>query len=773
MDPILIWNEGLPADHPNAEPLRVYLTNRGLTIENVPNVLRMHQSLTYYNDERKAVGRFPCVLLQVSDDEGNHVATHRIYITPEGKKAPVENPKKLTGFSERAAIRFDSADENLSISEGPETGLAIREALGLPTWCAISAGNMKNISVPSSVKFLHIWSDRDNAGIWAGVQLALRNFGLRAVFLHIPTNEINKEQKAVDYLDVLKEFGKTMINKDFQEAKEFEPGDSLQFIDKNSHFSRIEECIKGIVSATKVGNLDKTAQAFLRSQMLRRLKEVGIPEAKDIVKAAFSELHQTEELSRGGMILFSEPEPYQEFVTGAPLLDELRLFYQKYVAASDIYLDIQALWTLHTYVFDFFETSPYLLITSPEMRCGKSRLIDLHLAVDYRSLSTANITAAALFRTIEKFRPTLLIDEADTFLKQNEEIRGVINAGHQKGGAHVIRTVGEENDPRRFSVWCPKVIAMIGKPPATIEDRAITIKMRRKTKDEKVARFRRKLVEEEAEILRRKIARWASDNLASLNPDPEIHEDLNDREVDIWIPLLSIADACSGTWPERARRAALTSEGSLKKDTDAPDSIGILLLADVRGIFRSSNQDSLSSNDLVQKLQELEERPWRDWGKHGKGITPNTLAGLLRNYEIASKDIRFGIKVLKGYDQIDFKDAWRRYLDPQQGQQTATEADFNHFYQGQRGNNVAPAKNSEEPPQSSIVADVADRNPCSAHKLKTCFGCCGTLFYGPTEVCAACNPPLNGISVSAICEMCGCILATENINNPPVTGLFD
>jgi putative DNA primase/helicase len=83
-----------------------------------------------------------------------------------------------------------------------------------------------------------------------------------------------------------------------------------------------------------------------------------------------------------------------------------------------------ALWTLHTHVLDAFQISPRLAITSPEKRCGKTTALDVVYSLAPRPLSTSNTSAAAIFRTIEAARPTLLIDEADTFLTSSEEIRG-------------------------------------------------------------------------------------------------------------------------------------------------------------------------------------------------------------------------------------------------------------------------------------------------------------------------------------------------------------
>jgi putative DNA primase/helicase len=70
-----------------------------------------------------------------------------------------------------------------------------------------------------------------------------------------------------------------------------------------------------------------------------------------------------------------------------------------------------------------------------------------------RALLSSNISPALLFRIVEKYSPTLLVDEADSFLRDKEELRGILNSGHTRDAAYVVRTVGDENEPRRFSTW--------------------------------------------------------------------------------------------------------------------------------------------------------------------------------------------------------------------------------------------------------------------------------------------------------------------------------
>ncbi len=194
----------------------------------------------------------------------------------------------------------------------------------------------------------------------------------------------------------------------------------------------------------------------------------------------------------GRSLDLSPPDPWPDPVDLAKLLNELESLFTKHLALPDHASEALALWVLHTYVADASFITPRLAITSPEKRCGKSTLLELVAAVTCKPLIASNITAPALFRTVEIARPTLFIDEADTFLRENEELRGVLNSGHGQSGS-VIRTVelNGEHEPRRFSTWCPVAIALIGELPGTLADRSITISMRRKGPGESKQRYRR------------------------------------------------------------------------------------------------------------------------------------------------------------------------------------------------------------------------------------------------------------------------------------------
>ena len=356
-----------------------------------------------------------------------------------------------------------------------------------------------------------------------------------------------------------------------------------------------------------------------------------------------------------------EAEPWPETVEGAALLDALAARFAHHVILPEHAAAALALWTLHTHCFEAADVSPLLLLTSPEKRCGKTTVLSLLTRLTCKPMPVSNTTAAALFRSVESWRPTLLIDEADSFMAEQEELRGIVNSGHTRSTAFVLRVEGEKHELRRFSTWCPKAIASIGRQAATIHDRSIVIKMRRRRPDETVSKLRGRTDAAEFLALARQCARWAADNLDGLSQaESAAPEGLDDRQADNWEPLISLADAAGGEWPAKARAAALALSGVT--EADEGDSTRILLLADIREVFAGILADRITTEALIDQLKQLAEHPWPTYDR-GKSITPRQLAKLLNSFEIKSRTIRLPDSTAKGYHRVDFADSFERYLE--------------------------------------------------------------------------------------------------------------
>jgi hypothetical protein len=346
------------------------------------------------------------------------------------------------------------------------------------------------------------------------------------------------------------------------------------------------------------------------------------------------------------------------------LLDEFAAVFETHIIMPEEGRYAAALWILHTYVFTAAMITPRLLIKSPQKRSGKTNLMTLLGAVVSRALVVANISASSVYRTVEEGRPTLLIDEADTFLPTNEELRGVLNAGYMRGG-QVIRAVGEDYEPRVFSCWCPVAIATIKSLADTIEDRSVAILLARRRKSEKVERLRVDRLMLLAPLAS-KAQRWADDHFAALETaDPEVPNELNDRAADCWRILLAIADVAGGEWPERARQASV----ALALANADIETHLTRLLGDLRDIFDDADKskgDELFSVEICRNLAQLEHRPWAEWGKQKKPITPVQMARLLAPLEIRPGDVYRIVAPgkpphhAKGYKRSQFDDAFER-----------------------------------------------------------------------------------------------------------------
>ena len=374
------------------------------------------------------------------------------------------------------------------------------------------------------------------------------------------------------------------------------------------------------------------------------------------------------------------PDQIEGDVDLGVLLNRVVAFLKRYVVFTNGSQAIAiALWVLHTHAFNAADSTPYLLITSPEKRSGKSRLLEILNLLVARGWHISGASEAVLFRKIEKDCPTLLLDESDaifaTYAEKTEPIRALINAGSRRNGK-VSRCVGKNHDVEDFSVFSPKCLAGIenGRLPETIRDRSIPIQLHRK-RNEIVEPFRYGKVKEETDHLSTEIASCASQNVERLHGwNPGLPEELNDRAAEGWEPLLAIAELAGEGWAHEAKTAAI----ALSADSDIEDdSFGVQLLADLQRIWKPDDLGyTLFSSDICDRLQGLEDSPWKAWGRSRKssGLDQRDLARFLRRYGIKPKTVRIGADTRKGYQFDQLEDAWTRYV-PESGKGEDAEAE--------------------------------------------------------------------------------------------------
>lgn len=408
--------------------------------------------------------------------------------------------------------------------------------------------------------------------------------------------------------------------------------------------------------------------------------------------------------------ILTNVEPWHEPVDGKCLLDELEKILNRFLVFSSSHESKAiALWILFSYCIDAADVAPILLVNSPEKRCGKSTLLSAVQRLVNCPLMASNITPAAMFRSIEKWRPTLMIDEADSFLPRNEELRGVINSGHTRDSAFVIRCVGDNNEPVKFNTWCAKVIAGIGQFAETIQDRAIIIQLRRKLASEKREKLHGNVHTLLFDELIKKCLRFANDNIPKLTAlKPQAPEELNDRAADNWQALFAIAQLAGNDWFQHAKNAALYLSGR----TQDSISLSTELLLDIKKIFASKKIDKISTEDLIAALCSNSERPWATLCKD-KPINPHKLSKMLNKYGVSSGTIRLSNDVTKkGYYLNSFSDAFSRYVHASQNDTTSQtlNCETSEAFEIRHKNEMCRTERTQNSISRGVCDIVTDKN---------------------------------------------------------------
>ncbi len=388
-------------------------------------------------------------------------------------------------------------------------------------------------------------------------------------------------------------------------------------------------------------------------------------------------------------------KPWPEAVNGSELLEEIRAKITAHVVLPKWGAEATTLWVPHTFAFRYRDITTYLGIESPEHRCGKSTLVTVLSKMTHRAVVSSNVSTPSLYRVVAQIQPTLFIDEADTFLVGNEELRGILNSSYHKETGFVLRAFNlplpsqADGDGEaaalearragpggvsagsvynrgilRFSCWCPKLIARIGALPTTLADRCIVLRLQRKTAAEPCERLRKF---DPGEV-KRKCLRFVLDHAAEIAAaEPEIPRELNDRAADIWEPLLVIADLAGGSWPERARNAAIAIGAASTESNPLA-----VLLFDAYLLFMMAKVERMFSYELVQQLNGYAGRPWKEL-RGGKPIDERWLARQFSPYGIRPRMMRINGAQARGYCREDIQDVVRRYVPKPEGRRLIDE----------------------------------------------------------------------------------------------------
>jgi hypothetical protein len=351
---------------------------------------------------------------------------------------------------------------------------------------------------------------------------------------------------------------------------------------------------------------------------------------------------------------------------GPAILRDVEDFLARYVVYPSEHARVaHVLWVAHAWLMDGWESTPRLAFLSPEPGSGKSRALEVTEHLVPRPIHAVNVSPAYLFRKVSDPAgpPTILFDEIDTVFgpkaKDNEDIRGLLNAGHRRGavaGRAVVK--GKVVETEELPAYCAVAMAGLDDLPDTLMTRSVVVRMRRRAPSESVEPWRARDGSAEARDLADQLAAWTCEVAGRIGqPWPEMPPGVTDRAADVWEALIAVADLAGDEWPDRARVAAVTVVTDAMGDRP---SLGVQLLSDLWEIFQEEGVTGLPTVLILERLTTLEESPWGDL--RGKPLDARGLARRLSKYGVKPKPIRVGSLVVKGYDATDLYDPWARYL---------------------------------------------------------------------------------------------------------------
>ncbi len=652
----------------------------GCSIDNICNALGISKNNLFYknnnsNPKVKKISKFEEILKKANEPDRRHPYILKKGIKPIGIKQlrenlviPMYSKNTLSGlqfidsngnkkFAKGSMLagsyfRIDGTHGMVFLCEGYATGATIHSLTNSTVYIAFSANNLKNVYhlLKHKYKEVVIAADNDhqksnNTGITAAIEATDGN--LFAKIVYPPSTDgvsdfndlfLKNQKEAKKELNNIRYTYQVIIDT-LQDKSDVEKVKSLQ--DLKNKLALLDELERELV----FDYIEKTK--ILTKPQIKAYK-------KDIKKISENQ----EKEKKDDSVIVEDITPYHDDLDSEELANEILTLLNNYIytdSVENFYL--LTTYIFLTYSFEKFPVLPMLLLTSPVKRSGKTTTLNTLAGLVSKALLVGNISPAAVFRVIEKYKPTLLIDEVDAGLAKNEELRGILNAGHTKATAFVIRSGDKTQnfEPVKFNTFSPKILAMIGLPSTTWVDRSVIIKMSRKPTNVKLKKLPLDFFEKTLEI-RQKLKKWSESTQFIDPPQDALPNIANDRAFDNYYPLLTISYNISEKWFENVKRAITNAEN------DEEGEMKIELLKDLYNFFTEKDTEKAATRDIVEYLNDLDERPWPDF-RNGKGINARILAKMLKDFGVVSKNIKDYSKVAKGYTLEDLNPIFERYLN--------------------------------------------------------------------------------------------------------------
>jgi putative DNA primase/helicase len=394
----------------------------------------------------------------------------------------------------------------------------------------------------------------------------------------------------------------------------------------------------------------------------------GIKDLADAVTEMTKDGHSNKGI-RETISIAVEHAPAWKPEGGEEILDAAYKYLRRFGKVTHAQAVALILWIAYAFIYKGWRWIPYLHIYSPERGEGKSTILDLLAALLGLPWGAVMIrpTLPSLYTDLEESggRPQL-IDEFDFMVTGHREIDGplyaYLNAGCKRG-ATVPRTKlegGRRNE--RFPTLCPKVIC--GRNLESLDDstrdRCIGIRMQKANWEDRVKYWVEEFHLSEGQQIGARIQVWCeslADKIWKL--DFLCTTSVGMRVIDLWRPLLSIAEVAGEKWLEWVHSALI----ELATGPEAEhDSQGVRLL---RGILRIRDtrpvSEGIHSADLATGLQALGGE-FLEYGRKQKPITANRISRILERYGIKSEQVWLDGKNLHGYRWAQLEKAWKSHL---------------------------------------------------------------------------------------------------------------
>lgn len=627
-----IWGSASPADaaHP-------YLVQKGVQV----NGLRLYRGDLCI----AGLNMDGAVVVPIRDEHGKLWSL--AFILPDGEKRFLPGGRKRGCFHVIGQLTESTTDAY--IGEGVATGASVHQATDRPVVIAFDAGNLKPVAGVIREKYPHvhliICGDHDPSGTGQSkAREAAQTVSGGVVIPEIEGDDWNDVHRR----DGLEPFRTAIL------AKLTPPTQYLHLLDGNDPAPPLR-----LPQDFRDGILGYGIILGGKPYIVKGDQSIVSAEESGATDYGLSNVR----FSKSGIKRFLQGDA----VPGATLFGQLTAFLRRFIVMGDDLLDLLALWIVGTYLYAIFEYFPYLVLRSPEKRCGKTRTLDsISLLAFNAHQPTASPTEAQIFREPREDGGVQIFDEMEGMTSDKERwssVTSVFNAGFHKGQVVArYRKTSQGQQKETFETYVPRAIASISALETTLEDRSIMFMMQRLLPGQQTERFSLRRLDAEARTLRDDLHIFAlsmAPMIAELYDGSEFPglSNLDHRAVDLWEPLLSVAaviDASGGTGTLTKRMTQLAERlggERASRSADDPNPIIIEVLDEYVGLGALAK---VRAEDLAEKV-----RTRLGWDS----LTLKALANRLHPLGLKSSRWREGQTNQRGYQfsrtQID--DLARRY----------------------------------------------------------------------------------------------------------------